>query len=396
MAEWRCRIGCVVLAAAMIGLAPTMLFAQGDGEGASKPEAQQQQPRPRGYADTKYHLTMYEVEKFSDRLGLSVEQHELMVIMFSEMRRRVFEAEQPLRGIEDEWITLMREAYRGDRSELDAKLSVAHQKRVEARSQESAFDTMQMELTAEFLEDLSLLLEPEQVGRLDDAMRWRHRHRLLRWGMIPYSDFSVASVARSMDLSVDSSRFDDVEAPSLESIYKEYEIELDRLLVRRVEAERRFAPGARGMGGSRSGTSSIDSEEDKEKWRVAVGEVNLRLVNMQKKYIRRIASLLKPQDAAEFQQRCYEKGYWHVLGDSEMERRFAEVIEHPLLTGEQRSQVEAMRDAYRAARVPIERRWIRALDDFLAKGGARVAGAEVPASMGDPMDETDDADGLFD
>lgn len=395
MAEWRFRIGCAVMSAAVVGLAPGTLLTQDEGDGDAQAEKEPER-KPRDYQSIQYCLTQYEVERFSELLGLTPPQHKTLMSMFHEVRRQVFDLQRPLSQSIDEMVELSSSLGNADRDEAVVIRAQLEELMERIRVDRERFDSFQYQVVSAFYEDLELLLRPEQLDRLDDAIRWRHRHRLLRWGMIPYSDFSVASVARSMDIRVDAERFKGEEQPSLESIYKEYEIELDRFLMRRVEAERRFASGARGMGGSRSGPSSIDSEEDKEKWRVAVGEVNQRLVNMQKKYIRRIANLLEPEGAAKFQRRCYEKAYWHVLADESMDRLFSELLENPSLTDEQRLHVKAMQADYESAKAPIDREWIRALDECLAKGSARAAGAEVPAAIGDPLNETDDADGLFD
>jgi hypothetical protein len=365
----------------MILASPAALFGQSDGVEAKAAEAKPER-KPRDYQDTSYALTQYEVEKFSELLDLSPEQHETMMGMFAEVRRRIFEAEMPIRAAEDEWIALMRSAFEGEPAERDAKMEEVENRREAVELMEADFGRLKLELVDEFLADFKLLLLPEQLESFDDVMRWRNRHRLLRWGMIPYTDFSVASMARSMELHIDPSRADEAGTPSLEQIYSEYELELDRMLMSRVLAERRFAPGARGMGEGQSGPRAIESEEDRERWREAVGEVNLRLVNMQKKYIRRIANLLTPEDATAFQQRCYDQAYWHVLGDSIMDRVFTGVIEDPRISEEQRARVEGLREEYRAAIAPLDREWIRAFDDLLEEGGARIAGSEVPVSTG--------------
>lgn len=377
------RLVCVALFAATVWCGGGAFGAAQDGAG--KP----QECRSRDYSDTKYSLTQYEVERFSEMLDLSPEQHETMMAIYAEVRRQVFEAEIPLRKSRDDFVEFSMTWFEGPREQVEANRARLREWMEELRTQEAEFSAFQAQVVETFFEDLELVLMPAQADRLDDVIRWRHRHRLLRWGMIPYSDFSVASVARSMDLRVDPSRAEQSAVPALEEVYAEYEKELDRMLMNRVAAERRFAPGARGMGEGESGTRVIESEADQEKWRVAVGEANLRLVNMQKKYIRRIANLLEPEDAAEFQQRCYEKGYWPVLDDSETDRRFAEFIEHPLLTEEQRARVGALQDEYAAAIAPINKEWIRAIDDYLNKGGARIAGAEVPVAIGDPRNRSD-------
>jgi hypothetical protein len=384
----------VVLALVVIGLQPVPVFGQDEGAHEEQVEAEPQR-RPRDYSSVSYALTQHEVENFSEILELSPEQHETMMEMFIEVRRRVFEAGTPVRLASDEWMSLMQEFFDAAPEERDEKKRAMDEKRAEMSRLQAEFGPLKSELAEGFLNDLQLLLRPDQMELFDDAMRWRHRFRLLRYGMIPYSDFSVADVARTMELRIDADRFEGDERPSLESVYEEYEIELDRFLVRRVEAEREFAGGARGMGDGRSGSDDAGSEEDQEKWHEAVGEVNLRLVNMQKKYIRRIASLLTPEDGAAFQQRCYEKAYWHVLLDSAMDERFESLREHPALTDEQRARVEALESEYRRARTPIEEPWIRAIDDYLADGGARIAGAEVPVAVGDPMGEEPGADTLF-
>ncbi|MFU8830064.1 MAG: hypothetical protein ACNA8P_11625, partial [Phycisphaerales bacterium] len=252
------------------------------------------------------------------------------------------------------------------------------------RALDAEWVAKQERLAAELFTDLRLLLDAEQLGRWDGVHRWRHRARLLRWCELPYGKLMVSSIARSMNLQPDPSRFVGDEASVLNEVYGEYEIELDRMLLERAAVEREHVGVARGMGGDPA-TIGIGFviEPEELAWQEAVGAMNVRLVAMQKMYIRRISSLVEPEKAVAFERRCREEAYPHVLGQSHAQRSINALVADEGLSEEQRVRVEQMSASYSSERDAMNERWVRMIEAVIAEGAPHVLASPVPVFLGD-------------
>lgn len=384
--------------AAAVVLATCICGAIVQSQDAPPPAAQAEPVRPAGSGiprqnlfAQKYHFTLYEVEQFSERLGLSAEQHELFVLMFSAMQERVMEAERPLLDSEKAW----KELYNDSMFNKESEWQSSREKAVEALDLldeiQSKTDKLEIEwvelqkkLAEELIADLRLILDAEQLGRLDEAIRWRHRARLLRWNELPYGKLMVSAIARSMDLQPDPSRFGGDEASMLDELYREYEIELDGLLLERAAVERELLGIARGMGGDPDmiGIGFVEPEE--LAWLEAVGAVNVRLVAMQKKYIRRIASLVDPERAVAFENRCREEAYPYVLMRSNAQQALESLASDERLSVEQRERAAQMLASHTSERTALTERWVRMIEELVADRNPRILASAVPLDIGDP------------
>jgi len=347
-------------------------------------------PRQNLFAQ-KYHFTLYEVEQFSERLGLSSEQREIFAAMFSEMQERVMEAERPIREMEAELHELFHDGFlnedtewRVSRERAEELMDLMDEIRERRDAMDAAWVAKQERMAAALFEDLKLLLSSEQIERFDEVIRWRHRARLLRWNELPYGKLMVSSIARSMELRPDPSRFGDAEASMLDEIYDEYERELDRLLLERAAVEREHAGLARGMGGNRKMIGIGLLEPSEVVWQKAVGEQNVRIVSMQKKYIGRIASLVEPEIAVAFQRRCREEAYPYVLMRSSAQQSLELLASDEHLSVEQRERVEQMLASHTSQRDAINERWVRMIDDLVANAEPRILASAIPLEIGDP------------
>lgn len=348
-------------------------------------------PRQNLFAQ-KHHFTLYEVEQFSERLGLSAEQHEIFAQMFFEMQQRVIEAERPIRELEAELHELFHDGFlnedsewRASRERAEELMDLMDEIRERRDTMDAAWVAEQERMTTVLFEDLKLLLSAEQLERFDEVIRWRHRARLLRWCELPYGKLMVSSIARSMELRPDPSRFGDAEASILDEIYDEYEKELDRLLLERAAIEREHVGIARGMGGDPD-TIGIGwiVEPEEVAWQEAVGEQNVRIVHMQKKYIGRIASLVDPEQAVAFQARCREAAYPYVLMRSSAQHALESMAADDRLSVEQRERVEQMLASHTSERDALNERWVRMIEEIVAGGEPRILASMLPLDIGDP------------
>ena len=346
-------------------------------------------PRQNLFAQ-KYHFTLYEVEQYSERLGLSAEQHEIFVALFSAMQERVMEAERPLREAEAEWQAFYNEVFRdedGEWRQTPDRLAAGVERLTEigehAEELEVEWVALQERLGAEMFADLRLLLMPGQVERLDGVHRWRHRARLMRWSELPYVSEYVPGIVRSMGLRPDPSRFEGDGVGALEAIFDESDKELDALLLDRVAIEKEHLGIARGLGGDPDLISLSTADPAELAWMEAVGEQNLKIANMQKKYIRRIANLLEPDEARAFQERCRELAFPTALGRSDAQKQLDAMAGDERLSEEQRERVRQMLASYSSERNAINERWVRMIEDVVAEGEPRVLSSSTPLSLGD-------------
>lgn len=251
-------------------------------------------------------------------------------------------------------------------------------------AQEAEWVALQEDLADDLFADLRLLLDAEQLAGFEDVIRWRHRARLLRWNELPYGKLMVSAIARSMKLQPDPSRFGGDEAPVLDAIYREYEIELDGLLLERAAVEREHRGIARGMGGDPDmiGIGFVEPEE--LAWLEAVGAVNVRLVAMQKKYIRRIASMVEPEEAVAFQRRCREEAYPYVLMRSSAQQALESLVSDERLSDEQRERAAQMLASHTSERNALNERWVRMIEGVIAEGAPHILASPTPLDIGDP------------
>ncbi len=346
-------------------------------------------PRQNLFAQ-KYHFTPYEVEQYSERLGLSAEQHEIFVALFSAMQERVMEAERPLREAEAQWMEIYEGAFRnrdGETNPSSEERAIAMERLIELREDidrlEAEWVALQERLGAELFADLRLLLTPEQVERLDGVHRWRHRARLMIWSELPYASQYLPGIVRSMELRPDPARFGADGVGALEAIFEEYDTELDALLLDRVAIEKEHLGIARGLGGDPDLISLSTADPAELAWMEGVGEQNLKIANMQKKYIRRIANLLEPDQARAFQERCRELAFPTVLGKSDALKQLDAMAGDERLSEEQRERVRQMLASYSSERNAINERWVRMIEDVVAEGEPRVLSSSTPLALGD-------------
>ncbi|MFG0292954.1 MAG: hypothetical protein ACIAQF_03235 [Phycisphaerales bacterium JB065] len=379
---------CAMAGAVVLSVSGPVLLAQ---DAAEVSRVSRGIPRQNLFAQ-RYSFTLYEVEQFSERLGLTAEQHEIFVQMFSVMQERVMEAERPLREAEDEVFAFSKEVFSNEDSEWrqtperfqEAIAKMTADRRL-IEEKELEWLALQERLTAELIADLRLLLDAEQLSRWDDVHRWRHRARMLRWCMVPYASLFVSGIARSMELRPDPSRFAEEEHGVLEEIYEEYELALDGLLLERAAVEKEHAGMARGFGGDPDPISSFSPDAADLAWQEAVGEVNLRLIAMQRKYIRRIASVVAPDESVAFQDRCRTEAYPYVLGTSTAQKELEAMARDERLTDEQRARVEQLLMSYSSERNGINNRWVQMIEDLVARGEPRILASSLPLEFGDPQ-----------
>jgi hypothetical protein len=170
---------------------------------------------------------------------------------------------------------------------------------------------------------------------------------------------------------------------ALEAIFEEYDTELDALLLARVGIEKEYLGIARGLGGDPDLISPSTTDPAELAWMEAVGEQNLKIANMQKKYIRRIANLLEPDEARAFQERCRELAFPTALGRSDAQKQLDAMAGDERLSEEQRERVRQMLASYTSERSAINERWVRMIEDVVAEGEPRVLSSSTPLSLGD-------------
>lgn len=313
-----------------------------------------------------------DVLEFARLLDLSEEQRDAALMLFEGYAQEVARLQQETRAKMEEWQKAMQV---DDPTQFDAS---AFQEAMKKQTEIMFASTKkQMNLEQAFLRDLALLLDQAQGERMDGVHRMRRRQMYLREA--PVSWASLDLIATLHDGGIDAGL-----TPSLDEELREYELAMDRELVKMSRFIREVME---------SGAEIVSDplSEDTQKLMGSYFEHAKEIRRINKEHARRIAAMLEPQARARFEDLVRQRAFPQIFRETPTQRALAVAPGLADLTAEQRTRIAQLRQQYEQERASIDERWMRAQDEYddsfsfedLMMGGGMAPGSPVFDEMND-------------
>lgn len=213
-----------------------------------------------------------------------------------------------------------------------------------------------------FLDDLRLLLTPEQGERWPEVLRAKRRLAELPNGVLAGESLDVVFLAREFEFPEESQE-------SLDAALHRYSADIDVKLAHRADIAQDDPMGKvmRGVGGriDLDMESLIAHQERMRAARLAVREVNMRAA-------RQVAGLLSGEERERFELQVRRRAYPMAYRETHAMRTLDSAMQFADLEGEQRERLEGIRERYGRSSAVLEERMMRAVDAVEEEGG--VAG----------------------
>ena len=180
--------------------------------------------------------------------------------------------------------------------------------------------------------DLRAVLTPEQGDRWEDVMRTRRRERTLGTGRMSGERVDLIRLTRELEVS---------EGQSIDvgDVLSQYELDLDRALIRRNEAYEEIQGG---FGGGRGGFDPEAITKMFEKGR----EASSRVRDINERYSRQVAGLLSDDLRAQFEKRVREASFPQVYRESRAQRSLSAAAGFEDLSEDQKEQITSMQSRF--------------------------------------------------
>ncbi len=285
-------------------------------------------------------VTRTELETYGDLLGLDDQQRDA--------------AEMLLEGYVQAFQSRAAEA----RERIQRLMEEARESRDRTRWMEMGeyrmrFQEEAREMEQGLLADLRTLLTPEQASRWELVERTRRRERTLGQGQMSGERVDVIRLTRELEL-------DPALRSSIDEVLAQYELDLDRALVKRNEAYERIRSG---FGRMRDGDFS-----EMEDLMNAAREASRRVRDVNERYARQVSGLLPEDLRASFEKRVREAAFPQVYRASRVQRQLDAALEFEDLSDEQRERLGAIRASYlrdsEALNERLARAWREAEDSM--------------------------------
>jgi hypothetical protein len=283
----------------------------------------QAQPR-RGFGDVaEPRIDSQEIEKYKDMLGLSEDQldaarelHQAYIAELAKLNDRAREVTEAARN-----------EFRETRNATVWR---------DLRGVIEKFSDQRDALTESTLDDLRLLLSPEQDARWINVEQFRRRRHDLTQGA------TLSGEAVDLIAITDEAALPPESVGAVRSLLAQYAPELDRAIVERdrVRARLRDAERAEDDGGP----DLSDAEETEFFQDIKAKSAAIRDLN--RKYVRQIVAEIGPEPGAEYETAFQRASFPRVYGESSAEKAFRATFDMADLTPAQADQIRASQAAY--------------------------------------------------
>lgn len=251
---------------------------------------------------------------------------------------------------------------RAEASEMgDFSIMATEMPQIEERFQREA-----ERIERRFLDDLKLLLTPEQGERWPEVLRAKRRLAELPNGVLAGESLDVVFLAREFEFPEES-------VESLDAALRRYSADIDVKLADRAEIARDDPMGrvTRGAGGRMNldlDVEALMSHQEKMRGaRLAVRDVNMRAA-------RQVAGLLSGDERERFEAQVRRRAYPMVYRETHALRTLEAAMGFSDLGADQRERLEAVRQRYDRSSANLEERMVRAVDAVEEEGGVAGVG----------------------
>lgn len=200
-------------------------------------------------------------------------------------------------------------------------------------------------LEAGLMSDLKALLSAEQEASWPKVERQRRRETSLR-GSLSGESVNILQIVEGLKVQVDE---------PLSQALDEYELELDRALVAKEQAQ----PGGDSFG---PGGGQFNVEEFQERMAKA-REAGLKIRDVNQRHARRVEPLLPEAKRWEFAAAVRRDSFPRVYRTSRTSRALDESLKFTDLDASQREAIAALKSSYDRDLAAVNDRWASAIED---------------------------------
>jgi len=296
-----------------------------------------------GGGEENPRISSASVRDYADLLGLDEMQRELLASLHEGYAAEATAASEAFQDA----MLAARQAFEdtGDGTVFMEVMPEARRQRAETMAR----------LERQLFDDLALLLTPEQAERLPRLERLRRRETLLPGGSLSGESVDLVSLVDGMDLGADVRE-------AMEETIVQYEIELDRALVSRNDAQ---TEAREAMSFGRGGRMEIGPEEiaAMEENAAKTREAALVVKGVNDRYARILMSQLPESTRDDFQHAYHEQSFPQVYRPSSVHESLEAASAFADLTPEQRRAIEDLMAAYEREAANANRRWADAIEE---------------------------------
>jgi hypothetical protein len=301
--------------------------------------------------DSASVITSRSVERYAKLLGLDDDQKAIATALHEGYSAAATEANREFQDA----MTAARRSFEdtGDGTVFGETIPAARKKRSETYER----------LESQFFDDLALVLTEAQAESLPRLERLRRRETLLPAGALSGETVDLTELVE--DLEIDATT-----RQGLDETIAQYEVELDRALVKRdaIQAKGREAMSMSGGGGNYSfDPGDIEKmRENAEKAREA--SLDVRAVN--ERYARIISSALGEDLRPAFETAFHTQSFPQVYHQSSVQDALSAAAGFADLTPDQRRAIQDLAAAHQRDRESVNRRWADAIRESEQDGGS--------------------------
>lgn len=244
------------------------------------------------------------------------------------------------------------------------------------------FNDEKDQIAKRFMDDLRLILEPEQDERWDEVGRYHRRHKgFSQDGLLSGESVDVIAAVNEMELPEET-------MATVKPILDQYALEIDRALETRNEVYEESMSGAMEL------FRNQDFDEMERRFERASDEAK-RVRDMNRRYARQVQNVLDEKTADRWERAFKEASFPRVYRPSATASAINTTMEFTDLSPEQFDQIEAINSEYRArvdsmkdgiAEAIAEGEENRSVTAMFGRGGRNNESSEIRDARGELRD----------
>lgn len=276
---------------------------------------------------------------------------------------------------------LLAEGYRGTLATLEKDLE-GRMRKLQDEAQDEGWGVLQKQMPAiikefgdrqqaaeaQFIEDIKMLLTPEQLDLYPKVEHHRRREMFLRMGTVSGAGVDVWSIQdRLMQRSRPGSELVSEEnRAQVVEVMDRYDMDMDRLL---SDMERMYKEDMRKYSEGSEDMFDFGKMEQRLK---PYNDLGVRIRDLNRDTARRIEPLLTEEGQKQFREQFNMRAYPRVYRKSVAQKLYDAAVKLPDLTAEQKEAIKQSKAQYDREAAPINESWARAIDAAEAKGGGSI------------------------
>lgn len=273
---------------------------------------------------------------------------------------------------------ILAEGYRGTLAEMEKDLE-GRMRKLQEEAQDEGWGIFQKEMPAimkefgerqqaaeaQFIDDIKMLLTPEQLDLFPKVEHHRRREMFLRMGTVSGAGVDVWGIQdRLMNRSGDAVEIVTEENKAqVAEVMDRYDTDMDRLL---TEMERMYKETMRKYSDGTENMFDMGKMEERLK---PFNDLGIRIRDLNRDTARKLEPLLTEEGQKQFREQFNMRAYPRVYRKGVSQKLYDAAMKLPDLTAEQKEEIKQSKAQYEREAEPINESWARAIDEAESKGG---------------------------